>query len=96
MRARRANLMEKLQTPQEFRNYFNDELDQISTSLSRVSMVLDKVQFCECGNNLCDNPEYNKVFAELLRRFDTMEESLKMYNDQVREPEFRKTELITP
>lgn len=96
MRARRANLLQKLSTPVEFRNYFNDELDQISTSLSRVSMVLDKVQFCcmpECV--LAENREFTKVFAELLRRIDTLEESIKMYNEQVMETEVQKTELIT-
>lgn len=93
LRARRMNLMTKLSSPQEFRNYFNDEMDQISTSLSRVSMVLDKVQFCcpECP--LSDNREFTKVFAELLRRTDEMEESLKMYNTQVMENEVIKTEL---
>ena len=39
LRARRMNLLTKLRTPQEFRNFFNDEVNQISTSLSRVSMV---------------------------------------------------------
>ena len=40
LRARRLNLLQRLRTPQEFSNYFNDEVDNISTSLSRVTMVL--------------------------------------------------------
>ena len=40
LRARRANLVTRLSEPQEFRNYFNDELNEINTSLSRLSHVI--------------------------------------------------------
>ncbi|CCB85769.1 MULTISPECIES: MlaD family protein [Parachlamydia] len=92
LRARRLNLLQKLCSPQEFRNFFNDEIDKISTSLSRVSMVLD-----ETGCNppcLLENAQYKKVFAELLRRLASTEEALKMYNQQVVDCEVQKTELV--
>ncbi len=91
LRARRLNLLQKLSTPQEFRNYFNDEVDQISTSLSRVAMVLDKVD-SSCFA-LAEDQEYSKVFAELLRRVDILDESIKMYNQQVMDSEIKKTEF---
>lgn len=94
MRARRANLITRLASPQEFRNYFNDELGAITTSLARLSMVLQET---ECDNNYqayMDDEEFRKVFAELLRRVGTMEESLKLYNDQVAERDTHQTELI--
>lgn len=93
LRARRMNLLQKLSSPQEFRNYFNDEVDQITTSLARVSMVLQKAE------NTCDpypliyDCEFSKVFAELMRRVTTMEESLKMYNQQLVDYEVQETEL---
>lgn len=94
LRARRLNLLQKLCCPQEFRNYFNDEIDQISTSLSRVSMVLDKTIYSPCGCfNLMEDPEYTKVYAELLRRVATIREELQMYNIQAVDEEVRKTEL---
>lgn len=93
LRARRLNLLQKLTTPQEFRNYFNDEVDQISTSLSRVAMVLDKVEtYCPC-EILAEDKDYTKVFSELLRRLDLLEEGLKMYNQQVMDCEIKRTEL---
>lgn len=95
LRARRMNLMQKLSSPQEFRNYFNDELDQISTSLARVSMILDEVEFCGCPYGLGENRNFNKVFAELLRRTSILEESLQMYNQQVMECQVQQTELET-
>ena len=91
-RARQMNLLQKLSSPQQFRNYFNDEVDQISTSLSRVSMVLDKTEF-NSEYPLTDNREFKKVFAELLRRVQSVEDSLKMYNQQLIEPEVYETEL---
>lgn len=96
MRARRLNLMQRLQTPQEFRNFFNDEVDQVSTSIARVSMVLDQM------HNLCltdaydmmQNPEFVKVYAELIRRVEAIDESIKMYNQQVVDTSLHQTELI--
>lgn len=90
LRARRMNMLTKLQTPQQFRNFFNDEVDQISTSLSRVGMVLDK---SESYPNIMEDKEYQKVFSELMRRVEGLEEALKMYNIQVMDTEVKKTEL---
>lgn len=90
LRARRMNMLEKLRTPQEFRNYFNDEINQISTSLSRVGMVLERT---ENNENLMNDNEYKKVFTELLRRVDMLEEALRMYNIQAVDKETQKTEL---
>jgi len=92
LRARRLNLLQTLCSPQEFRNYFNDEIDKITTSLSRVSMVLDET-YCypPC---LMENEQFKKVFSELLRRFAATEEALQMYNQQVMECQVQQTELI--
>ncbi len=93
VRARRMNLMHKLSSPQEFRNFFNDEVDMVSTSLARVSMILD--QSCEYPVNahIMENGQFKKVFAELLRRVKDLEDSLEMYNTQLNDYEVKKTEL---
>lgn len=80
--ARRLNLLNRLSTPQQFTTYFSDELDRISTSLSRVSMVLDETQDCYPQGLLC-NPEFQKSFSDLIRRTEGIEDSLKMYNEQM-------------
>jgi len=93
LRARRLNLLATLCNPQEFRNYFNDELDLITTSLERVSLVLEKTSDdCSCIG-LWQTPEYKKVYSELLRRVATLEESLQMYNQQVVDCEINNTEF---
>ena len=88
------NLLQKLSTPQEFRNFFNDEMDQISTSISRVALILEKTECDPAWCCLMNDCEFKKVFAELIRRVKSFEEALKMYNIQVVDPEVRKTELV--
>lgn len=96
LRARRLNLLQKLSTPQEFRNYFNDEIDQIMTSLSRVYMVMNEVERNPCCNDLMQDKEFTKVFAELMRRVTMLEEEVRMYNSQVIENQVHTTELGSP
>ncbi len=81
LQAKRMKLLDKLSNPQLFNQYFFGEVDQISTSLSSVSMVLNEA---ECyPNSLLNDPQYAKRFADLLRRVTEMEDSLKLYNEQM-------------
>ncbi len=95
LRARRMNLLQKLATPQQFRNYFNDEIDLITTSLERVSMILEQVngQSAYGCFDLLQNGEFTKVYAELLRRISTLEEETRLYNQQVVNPAVYHTEF---
>lgn len=95
LRARRLNLLQKLRTPQEFRNFFNDEVNQISTSLSRVYMLLNKNGCTTKCPNLVKDYEFSKVFSELLRRVESVEEQLNMYNIQLQSYNIKETELTT-
>ncbi|NGX58318.1 MAG: hypothetical protein K940chlam3_01223 [Chlamydiae bacterium] len=83
LRARRVNLMGTLSTPSEFNNFFTDEINQISTSLSRVNMVLNDGEGCaDYWKTLCGK-EFVKVFADLLRRIDGLEQNIKLVNQQI-------------
>lgn len=93
LRARRLNLLQKLSSPQEFRNYFNDEINEISTSLSRVYMVMDAVESNPCCCDIMQDREFTKVFAELMRRVSMLEEEIRMYNAQAMETQVHQTEL---
>lgn len=96
LRARRMNLLTRLSCPQEFRNYFNDELNAITTALARLSMVIYETECYDCSGCFMDDEEFRKVFAELMRRVTSMEESLKLYNLQVVDRDIYETELILP
>lgn len=93
LRARRLNLMQELCTPQQFRNFFNDEVDQVTASLSRVAMVLSETDpSCSCYE-LWNNPNYAKVYGELIRRVDMLDEYVNMFNTQVVNQDIMRTEL---
>lgn len=85
LRARRMNMIYKLQNPQEFSNFFNDEIDGISTSLERVSMVLNDTESTVSSCCLNQNRDFTKVFSELLGRVKELEEALNMYNQQLQD-----------
>lgn len=93
LRSRRLNLLYTLSTPQEFRNFFNDEIDQINSSLTRVYSIVDQTNCAPPCCDLFDNREFQKVYAELLRRVNDTEEALKMYNQQLVDTNVRQTEL---
>lgn len=82
LRARRVNLMARLQSPIEFQNFFNDEIDQVSTSLARVNMILHESQSPCCLPVVC-SPEFQRVFADLLRRIEGLEQNIKLYDQQL-------------
>lgn len=83
LHARRLNLMNKLANPNEFSRFFNCELNAISSSLSRVGMLLREEESLPCPLRLLCNPEYTHAFSELLQRVEAIEESLSMYNEQM-------------
>lgn len=83
LRARRINLMGTLSTPQEFSNFFTDEVNGISSALSRVNMVLNDGDECaDYWRTLCGR-EFEKVFSDLLRRIEGLEQNIKLVNQQV-------------
>jgi len=82
LRARRMNIMATLQTPQEFNNFFSDEVGQITTALGRVNMLLNSGECAGYWRTLC-SPEFEKVFADLLRRIEGLEDNIKLVNQQL-------------
>lgn len=83
LRARRLNLYQKLSCPQEFRNFFNDEMDEILTSLSRIYMVLEETEALKGCCDIMDNRQYTSLLSELLKRVDSLEENIRLYNQEV-------------
>jgi phospholipid/cholesterol/gamma-HCH transport system substrate-binding protein len=81
LNARRLKLLQRLSTPTQFTTYFNQQIDEISTSLSSVSMILDETN-CYPQSLLYD-PNFTLRFSDLLKKVENVEESLKMYNEQV-------------
>lgn len=83
IQAKRLDLMNRLSTPSEFSRYFNAELNQISSSLGRVSLILNETDYQCYPQSLLCNPEFTHKFSELMKKFDKMQEELKFYNQQI-------------
>lgn len=76
-RTKRRNLLENLSSPSHFTRFFEEEMDQITTSLSRTSLLLEKAEH----QDLYENIEFKESYADLLRRVESLEAHLKLYTD---------------
>ncbi|MBI2811788.1 MAG: MCE family protein, partial [Candidatus Melainabacteria bacterium] len=84
-RAQRVTVMNALDTPAGFKNYFETEVDQINMSMSRLSMLIDKAEVSPEREEIMSDEQFKKDFAELLRLSDTLSDNLKLYNQQLNE-----------
>lgn len=80
-RTKRMNYLEALDSPSSFKNYFQTEIDQINTSMSRISTLIEKAKDDD-QTPLLDSSNFRDNFAELLRQVDEMSSNLRLYNEQ--------------
>jgi len=81
IRKKKACIMENMQTPKEFQNYFDKEMDNITTSLSRISTVINKSK----DKDACvlKSKDFKKGFILLLKQVEHFLDSLKLYNENL-------------
>jgi phospholipid/cholesterol/gamma-HCH transport system substrate-binding protein len=84
-RTKRASNIAALETPSEFRLYFDEELDHINTSLSRVSILLQQADERGAREEIVENSAFADVFLNLMRQVDGLQQSLKYYNENLQE-----------
>lgn len=82
-RLKKITELNALQTPQSFRNYFQNEVDTINTSMSRLSMLIDKAEQSYEKQKILESPLFRKDFADLLRNVEELSENLQLYNQQL-------------
>ncbi|SCA58636.1 Uncharacterized protein AB751O23_AI_00110 [Chlamydiales bacterium SCGC AB-751-O23] len=82
-RTKRRNLLDTLSTPEHFQRYYEEEMDQISTALSRTSLLLNKAE----KEKLHDDEDFKTSFSDLLRRVEALRASLKVYTEDLVEPD---------
>jgi phospholipid/cholesterol/gamma-HCH transport system substrate-binding protein len=84
-RLKRVNMLSALDSPADFRSFFEQEIDQINLAMSRLSMMIDKAQDKEQHLEILQNPSFRKDFADLLRQTEGLTDNLKLYNEQLEE-----------
>ncbi len=80
-RTKRISKLEALETPVAFKDYFQTEVDQINTSMARISMLVEKARDDD-KQKVLDSPNFRDNFAELVRQVDEMSDNLRLYNEQ--------------
>jgi phospholipid/cholesterol/gamma-HCH transport system substrate-binding protein len=84
-RQKRASILAALKTPQEFKDYFEKEIDNINTSMTRISILLEKAESVPEKERILQNSLFKKDFAELLRSANELLENIKLYNEQLQQ-----------
>jgi phospholipid/cholesterol/gamma-HCH transport system substrate-binding protein len=82
-RTKRANILSALKSPQEFKSYFQSEVDDITTSLARISMLLEKAKTQKEKDKIIQSPNFKKDFVNLMHQIDEMSNAIKLYNEQL-------------
>jgi phospholipid/cholesterol/gamma-HCH transport system substrate-binding protein len=80
-RTRRANLLNALETPDSFRTFFESEVDAVTTSLGRLSELLDRAGSTEEREKIQNDDHFKRDFALLLRKAQALTDALKLYNE---------------
>lgn len=78
-RTKKANQLKSLDTPREFRSYFEGEVDTITTSLGRLTELLDLAG--SERRKIVENDQFKQQFGTLIRSVQSLSDSLKLYNE---------------
>ncbi len=86
-RSRQKHITElnALKTPDQFKDYYEREMDLINTAVARLSMMVNKAEQTPDRHRIMENPLYKKDFAEFLRLVNDLLDALKLYNEQLEE-----------
>ena len=82
-RTKRANQLKALDTPGEFRSFFEGEVDTIQTSLGRLSELLDRASNVDTREKIFQSEEFKLGFGSLFRKVQSLTDSLKLYNEEL-------------
>ncbi len=84
-RAQRITTLNALDTPVNFKSYFETEVSQINAAMSRISMLIDKAEMSPEKEEILSDEQFHKDFRELLRQAEALSDNLRLYNQQLSE-----------
>lgn len=83
MRTKKIHLLNALDTPQDFKTYFEGEIDSINTSLGRIGSLLERAEEDPEREKIVRSDPFKRDFAILLRQVQALNETLKLYNQDL-------------
>jgi hypothetical protein len=62
-----------------FQSYMDNQINQINTTLERMSLLTNRLS----TEQLADNPRFRKKFAELMSQLNSIQDNIKLYNQEL-------------
>lgn len=78
-----VSLQNALNNPKNFRSYFENEVDEINTSMGRLSMLIHEASGTSEQELIRQSDQFKRNFADLLRQADQLSDNLRLYNQQL-------------
>ena len=88
-RLQKMTLMNALDTPDSFKNYFEKEVESVNLAMSRLSMLIEKAQRSPQKQEILKDKQFSKDFALFLQEIDDLSDNVKLYNEQLMEAQIK-------
>ena len=82
-RTKKANIANALESPKEFKEFFEHEIDEISASLGRVAEVLDRADQDKEREIIMQNSAFQRDFVVLLRQVKALNDAIRLFNQDL-------------
>ncbi len=82
-RTKRASLLNSLDSPEEFKTYFEGEIDSINVALGRIGELMNRAEQDGEKSKIVQSDAFRRDFATLLRQVQSLGDSLKLYNQDL-------------
>jgi phospholipid/cholesterol/gamma-HCH transport system substrate-binding protein len=82
-RAQKITQLNALDTPENFKRYFEMEVDDINVSMSRLSLLIDKAELSPERKEIMNNEQFLKDFRELMQLAEELSDNLRLFNQQL-------------
>ncbi len=82
-RTQKANLASALQSPKEFKDFFESEIDEMGASIGRISEVLNRADQDGARNQILHNAGFQKDVSVLLRQIKALNDAAQLFNQDL-------------
>lgn len=82
-RSQQMTSLNALNTPSNFKAYFQKEVSDINIAMTRLSQLIDKAEKSPNKEKILDEDSFKKDFRILLNQADNLSNNLKLYNEQL-------------
>ncbi len=82
-RTKRAAALQSIDSPKEFRGYFESEVSSIQASLGRLSALMATAEETSEKQKIAQSEPFKRDFASLLRQVQGLTDAIKLYNEEI-------------